>query len=265
AGVDDIYAVGGAQAVAALAYGTESIPKVDKIVGPGNVYVAAAKKLVSGSVGIDLQAGPTEILILADDTANPRFVASDLISQAEHDPNASCFLVTVGDDIVDDVVRELYDIIPTAPKRDIIEASIENNGLIVVCPNLTSAINTANAIAVEHLELMVDDPLDIVGRIDNAGAIFLGPWTPVAVGDYIAGPSHTLPTSGTARFSSPLTTDDFVKKSSVIYYSFPALIKDSDALIPIADSEGFRMHARSVEERIEFVNSIIDGEKQGKE
>ncbi len=259
AGVDDVYAVGGAQAIGALAYGTETIPAVDKIVGPGNVFVAAAKAQVSGFVGIDFQAGPSEILILADETTIPSFAAADLISQAEHDPNACCYLVTVGDYIVKDVLEELDKMVAASPRREIVEASLRNNGLIVVCPTLLSAIDTANDIAPEHLEIMMDEPMDLLGLVRNAGAIFVGPWTPVPVGDYFAGPSHTLPTSGTARFSNPLTTDDFVKKSSVICYSLAALESDCADIARIARSEGFEGHAKAVEERIEFINGSLEG------
>ena len=257
-GIDDIYAVGGAQAIAALAYGTESIPKVDKIVGPGNVFVAAAKQEVRGAVGTDADAGPSEILVLADETTIPSFAAADLISQAEHDPNACCYLVTVGDYIVDDVLSELDRMVAESPRKEIVEASLSANGLIVVCPTLASAIETANDIAPEHLEIMVDEPMDLLGQIRNAGAIFVGAWSPVPVGDYIAGPSHTLPTSGTARFANPLTVDDFVKKSSVICYSFPALENDAEHIENIARSEGFEGHAKAIEERLEFINGSSD-------
>ncbi len=250
AGIDEVYAVGGAQAVAALAYGTESIRKVDKIVGPGNAYVAAAKKLVSGVVGIDLQAGPSEVLILADETATPSFVAADMLSQAEHDPDACCYLVLIGDRILEEVLSEIERMTAEAPRREIIERSLVDNGLIVVCPDLDSAVETANGIAPEHLEILMERPMEIVGRIRHAGAIFLGTWTPVAVGDYIAGPSHTLPTSGTARFSNPLTADDFVKKTSIISYSRSALEDRADAVMRIAGHEGFTMHSKSISDRI---------------
>ncbi len=256
AGVDEIYAVGGAQAIAALAYGTESIEAVDKIVGPGNNYVAAAKQLVSGKVGIDLQAGPSEILILADDSANPSFVAADMLSQAEHDPDACSYLVMVGDEILEDVLSEMDRISKGSSRLEIIEESISNNGLIVICPDLASAIETANGIAPEHLEIMTDNPIELVGQLRNAGAIFVGQWTPVAMGDYIAGPSHTLPTSGAARFASPLTVDDFVKKTSVISYSYLALSDDANSVIEIANKEGFEMHSRSVMERIDLVDKL---------
>ena len=249
AGVDEIYAVGGAQGVAALAFGTESIAKVDKIVGPGNVYVAAAKSIVSGTVGIDLQAGPSEVLILADETADPTLVAADLLSQAEHDPDACCYLVVTADAPVDEMIAEVERLTAAAPRREIIEASLSDNGLVIVCEGVDTAIDMANEIAPEHLEVMMRDPMELVGRIRNAGAIFVGPWTPVAIGDYIAGPSHTLPTSGTARFSNPLTTDDFVKKTSVISYSREALAADAGDVVNIARSEGFEAHAQSVIER----------------
>ncbi len=258
AGVDEVYAVGGAQAIGALAYGTQTVPKVDKIVGPGNVFVAAAKAQVSGFVGIDFEAGPSEILILADETTIPSFAAADLISQAEHDPNACCYLVTVGDYIVKDLLDELNKMVEISPRREIIEASLEANGLIVICPTMECAIDTANKIAPEHLEIMMDEPMDLLGSIHNAGAIFVGSWTPVPVGDYFAGPSHTLPTSGTARFTNPLTTDDFVKKSSVICYSLSALENNASNIARIARSEGFEGHARSIEERIEFIGHSCD-------
>ncbi len=261
-GVDEVYAIGGAQAIAALTYGTESIPKVDKIVGPGNAYVAAAKKLVSGSVGTDMQAGPSEVLILADETSVPEFVAADMLSQAEHDPDACCYLVMVGDDNLNEILSEIERMAAEAERREIIEASLEENGLIVVCPNLSSAIETANGIAPEHLEIQMDNAMEIVGQLRHAGAIFVGTWSPVAVGDYIAGPSHTLPTSGTARFSNPLTTDDFVRKTSIISYSYPALRSKADAVMQIAGREGFTMHVRSVSERIDLFEQVA-GELAG--
>lgn len=264
-GVDEVYAVGGAQAIAALAYGTESIPRVDKIVGPGNVFVAAAKNLVSGVVGIDLQAGPSEALILADEFSVPEFVASDLLSQAEHDPNACCYLVMVGDEILDDVLAEVERKAAASPRREIIEQSLEDNGLVVVCPNIDVAVGTANAIAPEHLQIMTADAMEVVGRIRNAGAIFVGTWTPIAVGDYIAGPSHTLPTSGTARFSSPLSTHDFVKRSSVISYTYEALKRDAGPVVKIAGKEGFAMHALTVSERIELMEEALGHQADGED
>jgi len=256
-GVDEVYAVGGAQAVAALAFGTESIPRVDKIVGPGNVYVAAAKSLVAGVVGIDLQAGPSEALILADEYSIPEFVATDLLSQAEHDPNACCYLVMVGDAILDDVLAEIQEKMENSPRREIIEKSLEDNGLVVVCPDIDLAIDTANAIAPEHLQIMTEDAMEVMGRIHSAGAIFVGPWSPIAIGDYIAGPSHTLPTSGTARFSSPLNTLDFLKRTSVISYTYSALERDAGPVVKIAEREGFSMHALSVSERIELMQEAL--------
>ncbi len=257
AGVDEVYCVGGAQAIAALAYGTKTIAPVDKIVGPGNVFVAAAKQLVSGVVGTDLQAGPTEVLILADDTAEPALVAADMLAQAEHDPRACCYLVCVGGEIIEDVVDELEKQVADAPRREIIESALDENGLIVECSSFDNALRTVNAIAPEHLEIIAESPMELVGYIRNAGAIFVGPWSPVAVGDYVAGPSHTLPTSGTARFSSPLSTWDFVKRSSVISYSYAALLRDFDTLTAIAESEGFDAHAQSIRARVELVETEL--------
>ncbi|MGI6220774.1 MAG: histidinol dehydrogenase [Coriobacteriales bacterium] len=257
AGVDEVYCVGGAQAIAALAYGTKTIAPVDKIVGPGNVFVAAAKEIVSGAVGTDLQAGPSEVLILADDTAEPALIAADMIAQAEHDPRACCYLVCVGGEIIEDVVDELEKQTAEAPRREIIEAALDENGLIVECSSFDNALRTVNAIAPEHLEIQADQPMELVGYIRNAGAIFVGPWSPVAIGDYIAGPSHTLPTSGTARFSSPLSTWDFIKRSSVISYSYAALLRDYEAVTEIAESEGFAAHAQSLRARIDLVEGEL--------
>lgn len=258
AGVDEVYAVGGAQSIAALAYGTQSIERVDKIVGPGNVYVAAAKQLVSGAVGVDLQAGPSEILILADDSSDPALIAADMIAQAEHDPMACCYLVCVGGEIIEDVVEQLEEQIEHASRKEIVEAALDENGLIVECASFENALSTVNAIAPEHLEIMAQDPMELVGYIRNAGAIFVGPWSPVAIGDYIAGPSHTLPTSGTARFSSPLSVWDFVKRSSVVAYSYAALLRDFEAVTEIATAEGFDAHAKSVAKRIETVEAALE-------
>jgi len=255
AGVDEIYACGGAQAIAGMAYGTKTIPRCDKIVGPGNIFVAAAKKLVDGDCGIDMIAGPSEVLILADETAQPTFVACDMMAQAEHDPQASAYLVTTNPELVDEVEAEIARLLEDAPRAEIIRASLENNGLAVICPDLSSAIATANLIAPEHLEIQMDEPLELLGLIENAGAIFLGPWSAEAVGDYVAGPSHTLPTGGTARFSSPLSVETFIKRTSVISYSFSALTADADIVTTIADEEGLDAHARSVRERIAFVES----------
>lgn len=255
AGVTEIYAVGGAQAIAALAYGTQSIERVSKITGPGNAYVAAAKRIVSGDVGIDMIAGPSEVLILADETSQPALIAIDLMAQAEHDPKASCYLVTTDETLVEEVFEELETFLAQSPRAVITRQSLEDNGLVIVCPSLASALGTANAIAPEHLEVHMDQPNDLLGLIENAGAIFLGPWTPESVGDYVAGPNHTLPTGGTARFSSPLSVDDFVKKTSVISYSFSALENDADTITTIAEREGLWAHARAVTYRREMVSS----------
>ncbi len=251
AGVTEIYSVGGAQAIAALAYGTEQIAPVDKITGPGNAFVAAAKKLVSGDVGIDMIAGPSEVCVVADETADPRLVAIDLMAQAEHDPLASCYLVTFSSEYADAVEAAIAEHVKESTRADITMASLDNEGLIVVCQDLAQAIGAVNVIAPEHLELHIANPMDSLGAIRHAGAIFLGEWTPEAVGDYVAGPNHTLPTGGTARFSSPLSTEEFVKKSSIIQYSPAALADDADAIVKIARHEGLWAHARSVELRQE--------------
>ena len=251
AGVDRIFKVGGAQAVAALAYGTESVPKVDKIVGPGNAYVAEAKKQVFGRVAIDMIAGPSEILVVADSSANPRFVAADLLSQAEHDKMASAVLVTDSYEFAEVVTRELERQIPSLPRKDIARASIDQNGKIIVAENLDLAIEIANEIAPEHLELCVAQPFDYLDRIRHAGSIFMGNYCPEALGDYLAGPNHTLPTSGTARFSSPLSVDDFVKKSQFTYYTQDALTAVADKVACFAEKEGLTAHARSARIRFE--------------
>ncbi|MBQ7897417.1 MAG: histidinol dehydrogenase [Clostridia bacterium] len=246
AGVDKIFKVGGAQAVAALAYGTKSIPKVDKIVGPGNAYVAEAKKQVFGKVSIDMIAGPSEILVVADATCNPKYIAADLLSQAEHDKMASAVLVTDSFDFAKKVQDEIEVQIPLLPRSEIARASIDNNGKIIVAENnLMLAIDIANEIAPEHLELAVDNPFDYLDRIKHAGSIFMGKYTPEALGDYFAGPNHTLPTSGSARFSSPLSVDDFVKKSQIIYYTEDALKKVADKVSYFAHKEGLDAHAKS--------------------
>lgn len=252
-GLDEIYKVGGAQAVAALAYGTASIPRVDKITGPGNAYVTAAKKLVMGEVGIDMLAGPSEVLILADETAQPLFVAIDLMAQAEHDPRAATYLVTTDPDLPALVDEALADLLATSPRAEVIERSLTDNGVVIVCPDLEIALDAANLIAPEHLEVMMDEPLELLGSIENAGAIFLGPWTPESVGDYVAGPNHVLPTGGTARFSSPLSVADFVKRSSVLSYSFAGLEADASAIMTIAEAEGLDAHARAVALRLAAV------------
>ena len=246
AGVDRIFKVGGAQAIAALAYGTESIPKVDKIVGPGNAYVAEAKKQVFGKVNIDMIAGPSEILVVADSTCDARFVAADLLSQAEHDKMASAVLVTDSYDFASKVSNELERQIPMLPRAEIARYSIDENGkIIVVENNLMLAIDIANEIAPEHLEICVDNPFDYLDKIKHAGSIFMGKHCPEALGDYFAGPNHTLPTSGTARFSSPLSVDDFVKKSQFTYYTEEALLKVCDDVAYFAEKEGLSAHARS--------------------
>ena len=246
AGVDRIFKVGGAQAIAALAYGTESIPKVDKIVGPGNAFVAEAKKQVFGKVSIDMIAGPSEILVIADGKSNPVHVAADLLSQAEHDKLASAVLVTDSEELALAVQQELERQLPLLPREEIARASIDNNGKIIVADSLMSGIEIANEIAPEHLELMVDDPFTYLEAVKNAGSIFMGRSCPEALGDYFAGPNHTLPTSGTARFSSPLSVDDFVKKSQFTYYTPQALAGVTEQIAAFAEKEGLRAHGRSV-------------------
>lgn len=255
AGVTEIYSMGGAQAIAALAYGTESIPAVDKITGPGNAFVAAAKKIVSGDVGIDMIAGPSEVCVVADETADPSLVAIDIMAQAEHDPLASCYLVTFSEAYADEVQRCIDGHLAESTRAEITSASLADQGLCVVCTTLDQALAAVNVIAPEHLELHIADPMNALGAVRNAGAIFLGGWTPEAVGDYVAGPNHTLPTGGTARFSSPLSVDEFVKKSSIIQYSPAALARDADAIIAIAKHEGLWAHARSVELRKNLIES----------
>ncbi len=252
AGIDRIFKIGGAGAVAALAYGTESIPKVDKIVGPGNAYVAEAKKQVFGTVSIDMIAGPSEILVIADSTNNPRHIAADLLSQAEHDKMASAVLVCDSESFALSVAEELERQIPILPRAEIARASIDNNGKIIVAKdNLMLAIDIANEIAPEHLEICVDNPFDYLDRIKHAGSIFMGKNCPEALGDYFAGPNHTLPTSGSARFSSPLSVDDFVKKSQFTYYTKEALSKVADKVAYFAEKEGLGAHARSARVRTE--------------
>jgi histidinol dehydrogenase len=263
AGVSEIYKVGGAQAIAALAYGTVSIPKVDKITGPGNAYVTAAKKLVLGEVGIDMLAGPSEVLVLADETAEPSFIAIDLMAQAEHDPRASAFLVTTDPTLPDEVEEALEVLLEDAPRAEIIRRSLQENGRIIVVPDVGVALDVANAIAPEHLEVQMCDPLELLGSIRNAGAIFLGPWTPESVGDYVAGPNHVLPTGGTSRFSSPLSVDDFIKKSSVISYSREALEADAGTIVTIAMAEGLAAHADAVALRLE-ISAKDDADSEGR-
>ena len=245
AGVDKIFKVGGAQAVAALAYGTESIPKVDKIVGPGNAFVAEAKKQVFGLVSIDMIAGPSEILVIADGKSNPAHVAADLLSQAEHDKLASAVLVTDSEELAQAVAEEIEKQLPLLPREEIARASIDNNGKIIVAENLMQGIEISNEIAPEHLELMVDDPFAYLDAVKNAGSIFMGRNCPEALGDYFAGHNHTLPTSGTARFSSPLSVDDFVKKSQFTYYTADALSAVAESIDYFANREGLQAHGRS--------------------
>jgi len=251
AGVDKIFKVGGAQAIAALAFGTETIPKVDKIVGPGNAFVAEAKKQVYGTVSIDMIAGPSEILVVADSTSNPAFVAADLLSQAEHDKMASAVLVCDSMELALNVQSELEKQIPMLERAEIARTSIDNNGKIIVAQDLKVSIDISNKIAPEHLELCVDNPFDYLDSIKNAGSIFMGKYCPEALGDYFAGPNHTLPTSGTARFSSPLSVDDFVKKSQYTYYTEDALKKVKDSVAYFADKEGLTAHAKSARIRFE--------------
>ena len=246
AGVDRVFRCGGAQAVAALAYGTETVPRVDKIVGPGNAFVAEAKRQVFGRVAIDMIAGPSAILVLADGASNPRHVAADMLSQAEHDKMASAVLVTDSAELAQAVSDELERQIPLLPRADIARASIDHCGKIIVADDLLQAIDIANEIAPEHLEVCVDNPFDYLDKIRNAGSIFLGRNCPEALGDYFAGPNHTLPTSGTARFSSPLSVDDFVKKSQFTYYTSDALSAASSKIAAFARQEGLEAHARSV-------------------
>lgn len=251
AGVDKVFLVGGAQAVAALAYGTERIPKVDKIVGPGNIFVATAKKLLYGVVDIDMIAGPSEILIVADRSAKPEFLAADLMSQAEHDKLASAILLTTSFDIARATAREIDRQIKYLVRQEIIEASLKDFGEIIVCENLDQAIDFANELAPEHLEMCVEEPLKYIGRLDNAGSVFLGNYSPEPLGDYYAGPNHVLPTSGTARFFSPLSVDSFIKKSSFIYYTEAELRKAKNDIIKLADTEGLTAHANSIKVRFE--------------
>lgn len=251
AGVDRIFKVGGAQAIAALSYGTETVPKVDKIVGPGNAFVAEAKKQVFGKVSIDMIAGPSEILVVADGTCNPEFVAADLLSQAEHDKMASAVLVTDSENLAQRVSEELERQISLLPRAEIARTSIDNNGKIIVADDLKKSIDIANEIAPEHLEICVDDPFDYLDKIKNAGSIFMGKYCPEALGDYFAGPNHTLPTGGTARFSSPLSVDDFVKKTQYTYYTREALGRVADSVAYFAEKEGLSAHARSATVRFE--------------
>lgn len=252
AGVDRIFLMGGAQAVAALAYGTETVPKVDKIVGPGNIFVATAKKLLYGTVDIDMIAGPSEILIIADGSANPKFLAADLMSQAEHDRLASAILLTDNAALAEQTKAELTRQMQTLARKDIIEASLDNFGAMIVCSDMTQAVDFANELAPEHLEVCCENPMEYVGKLDNAGSVFLGNYSPEPLGDYFAGPNHVLPTSGTARFFSPLSVDSFIKKSSFIYYTEPALRADAADVIRFADTEGLTAHANSIKVRFDL-------------
>ncbi|WP_343209030.1 histidinol dehydrogenase [Anaerolentibacter hominis] len=251
AGVTHIYKVGGAQAIGALAFGTESIPKVDKIVGPGNIYVALAKKAVYGHVSIDSIAGPSEILVLADQTANPRYVAADLLSQAEHDELASAILVTTSRQLAEEVSAQVDVFVSQLSRKEILEKSLENYGYILIAENVEEAIETANEIASEHLEIMMENPFEVMTKIKNAGAIFIGEYSSEPLGDYFAGPNHVLPTNGTAKFFSPLSVDDYVKKSSIISYSREALKEIHEDIIRFANAEHLTAHANSIAVRFE--------------
>lgn len=251
AGVDEIYKVGGAQAIAAMAFGTESVPKVDKIVGPGNIYVALAKKAVFGYVSIDSIAGPSEILVLADETANPRYVAADLLSQAEHDEMASAILITTSQKLAEEVSAEIDQFVAELSRKEIIQKSLDNYGYILVADNMEEAIDTVNAIASEHMEIVTADPFHVMTKIRNAGAIFIGEYSSEPLGDYFAGPNHVLPTNGTAKFFSALSVDDFIKKSSIIGYSREALERVHKDIEAFAEAEHLTAHANSIKVRFE--------------
>lgn len=251
AGVTEIYRVGGAQAIAALAYGTESISPVDKICGPGNIYVALAKREVYGAVNIDSLAGPSEIVVLADDSADASYIAADLLSQAEHDEMASAILVTPSRKLGEAVATEVQRQLELLPRRDIARASVDTYGAVIITESLREGIEVINRLAPEHLEIVTEEPMAIVGQIENAGAIFLGPYSSEPVGDYFAGPNHIIPTNGTARFASPVDLDDFIKKSSLIYYSKEALLRDGEQIMELARREGLEGHARAIEIRLE--------------
>ena len=253
AGVDKIYLMGGAQAVAALAYGTETVPKADKIVGPGNIYVATAKRLIYGAADIDMIAGPSDILIVADDSANYKYLAADLLSQAEHDVLASSILIMVSMETAKLVQKETERQLNNLPRKEIAKKAIENNSAIIVCENMDKAVELANEFAPEHLEVSARDPMTYIGKIDNAGSVFLGNYSPEPLGDYYVGPNHVLPTLGTARFFSPLSVDSFVKKSSFMYYTKSAFERSADDVIMFAESEGLKAHANSVRVRREDV------------
>lgn len=248
-GVDRVFLCGGAQAIAAMAYGTEEIPKVDKIVGPGNIYVATAKRLIYGDVDIDMVAGPSEILVMADETADPKFVAADLMSQAEHDRVASAILVTTSEKLADETVAEIEKQIEGLSRKDIIEQSLSNFGAIIICGGKERACEIANRLAPEHLEVLFENPMEYIGRLDNAGSIFLGKYAPEPLGDYYAGPNHVLPTGGTARFFSPLSVNSFEKRSSFIYYTEDALREAKDDITLMAEKEGLTAHANAIKVR----------------
>lgn len=258
AGVDEIYSVGGAQAIAALAYGTESIPKTAKIVGPGNAFVAAAKKIVSGDAGIDMVAGPSEVCVLADASADATVVAADLMAQAEHDPLATCYLVTCDAGFAKNVQAKFDMLLAASPREEITRASLDDQGVVVVAADLEAAIDAVNVIAPEHLELHCTDAMSLLGKIENAGAIFVGPWSSEPLGDYVAGPNHTLPTGGTAAFSNPLSVEDFVTRSSVICYTPEGLLKDAPATQTMAQAEGLWAHALSAGLRRKMLADGLD-------
>lgn len=252
-GVDRIFMCGGAQAVAALAYGTEQIPKVSKIVGPGNIFVATAKKILYGIVDIDMIAGPSEILVVADDTANPKYIAADLMSQAEHDKLASAILVTTSEKLADYVIKEIDRQSAYLSRKEIIDYSLDNYGAVIIANDMMQACDIANRLAPEHMEIVAENPLEYIGKIDNVGSLFLGQYAPEPLGDYYAGPNHVLPTSGTARFFSPLSVDSFIKKSSYIYYTGQALNEAADDIITVAERERLTAHANSIKVRIEDI------------
>jgi histidinol dehydrogenase len=249
-GIEKIYKVGGAQAIAALAYGTETIPAVDMIVGPGNIYVALAKQAVYGQVAIDSIAGPSEVIVIADHTATPTYVAADLLAQAEHDPMASAILITPSQELADQVAYEINQQLEKLTRKEIADASIKNNGAICIVQDLHEAFAVANRLAPEHLELLIEEPWQWLGKVKNAGAVFLGEYSPEAIGDYFAGPNHVLPTNGTARFFSSLGVDNFVKKISVISYSKEACLRDGPKVIQLAEMEGLEAHAKSIQVRL---------------
>ena len=258
AGVDRVFKVGGAQAIAALTYGTESIPNVYKIVGPGNIFVAMAKRMVYGQVAIDMIAGPSEVLVVADDKADPKWVAADLLSQAEHDKLACAVLVTTSQKVAEETLKELYEQVEKLPRRDIAKASLENYGKILVTDSLKQAVEVANEIAPEHLELSVEKPFDLLPDVKNAGSVFLGSYATEPLGDYLAGPNHTLPTSGTAKFSSPLSVDDFIKKTQITYYTEDAIKGVAKDIALFARAEGLDAHARAAEMRLDKKRSLED-------